>query len=361
MAKFSKKIRVGVIFGGRSGEHEVSLVSAKSVIDHLDKKKYQVIPIGVDKNGNWIFNNPMMSLKTGRISEKQGSRLLSDKILNKCDVIFPLIHGSFGEDGTLQGMLEMANIAYVGGGVMASSISMDKVVQKQICQQVGIRVVVYDWFLKSDWKNNRTKILQRIARKLKYPIFTKPANLGSSVGISKCHNQAELISGINQAAKYDRKIIVEQGIENIDEIEVGILGNDNPLASVVGQVVASNEFYDYDAKYIDGKSEIIIPAKLPKKVIEEIQAIAIESFKALDLSGLARVDFLVKRGSYTVYLNELNTIPGFTSISMYPRLWQASGLAYQKLLDKLITLAISRHQEKNKLDTSYSPKSDWHQ
>ena len=268
-----------------------------------------------------------------------------------------MIHGSFGEDGTLQGMCEMAGIAYVGGGVLSSSASMDKIVQKQITDQAGLPSVKYDWFLSKDWKSNKQKILKQLEKKLKYPMFTKPANLGSSVGIGKCHNKKELILGINLAAKFDRKVIVEQGLENISEIEVAVLGNDKLKASVPGQIIACNEFYDYNAKYVDGKSQAIIPAKLSTKVIKEIKQLAIQTFKILDLSGMARVDFMLTKNN-KIYLTEVNTIPGFTSISMYPQLWQASGLPYSKLLDELINLAIQRYKEKNKLATSFKPKDD---
>lgn len=357
--KQRKKITIGVIFGGRSGEHEVSLVSAASVIKALDKKKYQVIPIGITKDGRWITDKPLVALKSGKPHE-QGSRLMPEKILTRCDVAFPVLHGSYGEDGTIQGMFEMANVAYVGGGVLGSATAMDKVIQKQLCDQAGLPSVAYVWFLSKEWRRNKAAILHQISKKLKYPIFTKPANLGSSVGIGKCHNQRELIAGINEAARYDRKIIVEQGIENIHEIEVAVLGNDRPRASVPGEIIASNEFYDYDAKYVDGKSQAIIPAQLPRTVAREIQRIALAAFASLDLSGMARVDFLVKKGNHKIYLNEINTIPGFTAISMYPKLWAASGVPYRELLDRLIEFALERHSEKARLATSYQPKEDWH-
>lgn len=380
MAK--KKIKVGVVFGGRSGEHEVSIVSAQSVMKALDKKKYEVIPIGITKEGKWIAGSEAVKfLKEGikklpfksvlppdptekglvKVRDRGLVPVSSQKpTITSIDVIFPVIHGTYGEDGKLQGLLEMANIAYVGANVLGSALGMDKIVQKQVFKQAGLPIVKYDWFLTKDWKRNKKNIIRRLERELKYPMFTKPANSGSSVGIGKCHNQKELILGINDAIKYDRKIIVEQGIENIHEIEVSVLGNDNPKASVPGEIIASNEFYDYDAKYIDDKSQAIIPAELPHKVIREIQRIAVAAFKALDLCGMARVDFFVARGRSKVYLSEVNTIPGFTSISMYPKLWEASGLSYSELLDKLIELAIKRHQEKNSLATSYQPKEDWY-
>ncbi|NUM25400.1 MAG: D-alanine--D-alanine ligase [Candidatus Buchananbacteria bacterium] len=382
MAKISKKIKVGVIFGGRSGEHEVSIVSAVSVMKALDKKKYQVIPIGITKEGRWISGNqavyflkegmrqlPFKSIFAPDPTEKSLMNIKTSSLkstsnfkptMTEIDVVFPLVHGTYGEDGKLQGLLEMANIAYVGSEVLGSALAMDKVVQKQLTDLAGLPSVRYDWFFKKEFKNNRSKIISRLEKKLGYPMFTKPANLGSSVGIGKCHNRKELINGIIDALKYDRKIIVEQGIEDIREIEVSVLGNDKPKASVPGEIISSNEFYDYDAKYVDGKSQAVIPARLPKKTIKEIRLIAEMAFRALNLSGLARVDFLVKKKNHKVYLNEVNTIPGFTSISMYPKLWEASGLSYSKLLDQLIDLALERHREKNSLATSYQPKEDWY-
>ncbi len=376
------KIRVGVIFGGRSGEHEVSIVSARSVMKALDKKKYDVIPIGITKEGRWIAGpQAVRLLQTGikklpfksilapdptqnylvNVKEKNLAPISKTRpSVTNIDVIFPLIHGTYGEDGKLQGLLEMANLSYIGAEVLGSALAMDKVVQKQLTGVAGLPSVKYDWFIKKDWQRHRPKIIQRLERGLKYPMFTKPANSGSSVGIGKCHNRQELIIGITDALKYDRKVLVEQGIENIYEIEVSVLGNDDPKASVPGEIISSNEFYDYDAKYVDGKSQAIIPAKLPQKTVKRVQAIAVAAFKTLNLSGMARADFLVKKGDYHVYLNEINTIPGFTSISMYPKLWAASGLPYQKLLDKLIELALERHEEKNNLATSYQPKADWY-
>ena len=384
MAKISKKkkIRVGVIFGGRSGEHEVSIVSARSVIKALDKDKYQVIPIGITKEGRWIAGDqaikflaegikrlPFKSILAPDPTEKHLVNVKEKNLvpvagrkpsITNLDVIFPLVHGTYGEDGKLQGLLAMADIPYVGAEVLGSAMAMDKVIQKQLTDAAGLISAKYDWFIKKDWRRDQTQIIRRLERELKYPMFTKPANSGSSVGIGKCHNRRELILGIKDALRYDNKIIVEQGIENIREIEIAVLGNDNPKASVPGEIVASNEFYDYDAKYVDGKSQAIIPADLPKSTAKELQNIAVAAFKILNLSGLARVDFLVKKDSHKIYLNEVNTIPGFTSISMYPKLWEASGLSYQKLLDTLIALAIQRHQEKDNLATFYQPKEDWY-
>ncbi|MDX9892977.1 MAG: D-alanine--D-alanine ligase family protein [Patescibacteria group bacterium] len=380
MSKISRKIKVGVIFGGRSGEHEVSIVSAQSVMKELAKKGYDIMPIGITKEGKWVagaeavrflkdgikrlpFKSVLLPDPTQKGLVKIGERGIVNVKSNqpgRLDVIFPLIHGSYGEDGKLQGLLEMADLPYVGAGVLGSALGMDKVVQKQLTDRAGIRSVEYDWVMNKDWQKNREQTLKRLMKKLRYPIFTKPANSGSSVGINKCHNQRELINGINEALKYDHKVIIEQGIEDIREIEVAVLGNDDPKASVPGEIVASNEFYDYDAKYIDGKSQAIIPAKLPKSVVAKIQRLAVSAFRALNLSGMARVDFMVRKKDGRVYLNEVNTIPGFTSISMYPKLWEASGLNYTDLLDQLIKLAMAKHQEKNELLTSYQPKDDWY-
>jgi len=383
MFKISKKkIKIGVIFGGRSGEHEVSIVSAQSVMKALNKAKYEVIPIGITKEGKWIAGPkaveflkeglkklPFKSVLAPDPTERQ---LVSVKEKNlvpagsaafgptKVDVIFPVMHGTYGEDGKLQGLLEMANIAYVGAGVLGSALGMDKIAQKQIFAQQGLSIVKYDFFLSKEWQENKNKIIKRLEKNLKYPMFVKPANTGSSVGVGKCYNRQELIACIKDASQYDLKIIVEQGIENISEIEVAVLGNNKPKASVPGEIVPSNEFYDYDAKYVDGKSQAIIPAKLPVKIIKEIQELAKRAFLSLDLAGMARIDFFVVKKTKKIYLNEVNTLPGFTAISMYPQLWQASGLSYSELLSKLIDLALERFNEKNELSTSYQPKQDWY-
>ena len=377
-----KKLKIGVIFGGRSGEHEVSVVSAQSVMKALDKKKYEVIPIGITKQGKWIAGPqavkilkqgskklPYKSIMTADPTE-QGLTDVTEKGLSKAtgvgatqqiDVIFPVLHGPYGEDGTIQGMLELANLPYVGAGVLGSALAMDKVIQKQLCNAAGLQSVPFDWFLAKDWKKNQNAILNRLGKTLKYPMFVKPVNMGSSVGISKAKNKKELIKGINDAIQYDRKILIEQGIENIHEIEIAVLGNDNPKASAPGEIIPSGEFYDYDAKYVDGKTKEIANTKaLPKNVVKKIQHMAIEAFKVVNLSGMARIDFIVTKKRHKIYLNEVNTIPGFTSISMFPKLWQASGLTYTKLIDKLIDLAIERHKEKNQLSTEFKPKKDWY-
>lgn len=386
-----KKLNVAVIFGGRSGEHEVSLASADSVIKNLDKNKYNIIPIGIAKDGTWIAGKDSLQLlKSGDIPkalkalitpDATSKRLVSISDSNKrlkikndrlheaeeIDVVFPVLHGTYGEDGAIQGLLELADIPYVGCGILGSAIAMDKITQKIMCGVERILIPDWVWLSKKEWhwlKKNKEvfkKWLLGIERKLGYPVFVKPSNLGSSVGINKAHNRRELVDFINIAAKYDRRILIEQGIEKAMEVEVSVLGNEKPEASVPGQIIASNEFYDYDAKYVDGKSEVRIPALLPKKVLRQIQEIAVRSFKLLDCAGMARADFLVQKKSkdWNIYFNELNTIPGFTSISMYPKLWQASGVPYGKLLDILIRLALERHREKSQLSTTHKTR-DWY-
>lgn len=366
------KLRVGVIFGGRSAEHEVSLVSATSIMHYLDRNKYQIIPIGISPNGKWFsstnvldaFKNRDYNLEKAEVyllPEPQVQGLVRyDKKVIPLDVIFPVLHGSFGEDGTIQGLIELANIPYVGAGVVGSSVGMDKVITKQLCERAGIPVTPYFWFENQEYARHTKKILIAIEVKFGYPCFIKPANLGSSVGISKAHNRKQLVESIKLASKYDRKILVEKSIEDAREIEVSVLGNDNPIASVPGEIISSNEFYDYDAKYIDGKSKAVIPANLPLSFARKVREIAIKSFKAIDCAGMARVDFLVNRRTKKIYFNEINTIPGFTSISMYPKLWESSGITYPKLLDRLVRLAIQQHREKQKLQRIFHAKKDWH-
>lgn len=369
------KLRVGVIFGGRSGEHQVSLVSATSVIVALDKSKYDVVPIGITPEGRWISSDAALALlKSGSGYENEPERFLipepnrqslvqlhekADPLL-KLDVVFPVVHGTYGEDGTLQGLLELANMPYVGAGVLASALGMDKIIQKQLHKQAGLPIVKYVWFLSADCVASPKKIASSVERSLKYPVFVKPANTGSSVGIVKAHNRGELLEGLAIASGFDRKVIVEQGIKNVREIEISVIGNDYPEASVAGEIIPSNEFYDYDAKYVDGKSTAIIPAKLPAGVLKKLQKLAIKAFTTLDGAGMARVDFFVVKKSNAIYLNEINTIPGFTSISMYPKLWEASGIPYPALLDRLITLALERHSKKKSINTSYTPAAKWY-
>jgi D-alanine-D-alanine ligase len=369
------RIRIGIIFGGRSVEHEVSLVSASSVINALDKEKYEVVPIGIAPTGKWLSSGETLRLLKEKKSidnepehmlvpdpRKQSLVLLgeSGSTGKPIDVIFPLIHGTYGEDGSLQGLLELTDIPYVGAGVLGSAVGMDKVIQKELLQQAHIPVSPGFWFVYEIYKVQQKKNIAEIERKLKYPLFIKPANSGSSIGISKAGSRKELLTSIEQAAQFDRKILVEQGVKNAREIECSVLGNDNPAASVLGEIVPSNEFYDYDAKYVDGKTTEIIPAKLPKRIAKKIQTYALDAFRVLDCAGMARVDFLVNRKTNRIVLNEINTLPGFTSISMYPKLWEASGLSYSALLDTLIQLALSRHTAKKKLKTTYQPKNNWY-
>ncbi|MEK6565967.1 MAG: D-alanine--D-alanine ligase family protein, partial [Bacteroidota bacterium] len=352
----------------------VSLVSAASAMNALDKEKYEVIPIGISPEGRWLSSGEARKLLKEKSSlDNQPEHLIVPDPRKKAlvpldsanqpqsvDVLFPVLHGPFGEDGTIQGLFELANIPYVGAGVLGSAVGMDKVVQKELLRQAKIPVTPSIWFLFHEFTRNEKKLILEAEKELRYPMFIKPANLGSSIGISKAHKKTELIEAIRLAGEYDRKILVEKGIENAREIECSVLGNDDPVASVPGEVIPSNEFYDYDAKYVDGKSTAVIPAKLPKPVTKWVQQLAAQSFKVLDCSGMARVDFLVTKKTNKVYLNEINTIPGFTSISMYPKLWQASGVSYAKLLDRLIQLAVERHKAKQNLKTTFEPKKDWY-
>src|SRR5690348_11173735 len=372
-----KKIRIGLVFGGRSGEHEVSIASAASVMANLDRDKYEIIPLGITKAGSWLLGTEPAKLLvaeqnvlqgteddsleqthavtlTGdpslpRLIAVQGSEQLGEK--GSLDVIFPVLHGTYGEDGALQGLLEMANVPYVGCGVLGSALGMDKEKMKMIFQRVGLPVGDFLVYRRSAWERAPEPILDAVEQRLGYPNFVKPVNLGSSVGVNKAHNRTELLHFSNEAAEYDRKIIVEKSID-CRELECAALGNDEPLVSVVGEVISSNEFYDYRAKYIDNKSQIIIPADIPQATAEEVRRQAALAFQSLDLSGLARIDFFLERGTNQVYINEVNTMPGFTSISMYPKLWEASGLPYKELIDRLIELAIERHADRQRNRTS---------
>ena len=393
-----KKLRVGILFGGRSGEHEVSLLSAASVFEAIDKSKYEVVPIGITKEGRWVTAADAERLLTGKSAgegarstqahlragdpeatssaailavgeavivppepqHKQTSlmpfqtdmaltRRAADRAIN-VDIIFPVLHGTFGEDGTIQGLLELADIAYVGAGVLGSAAGMDKDIMKSLFRAGGLPIVKHVTLLRGDWERDAKKVRQTIEKKLEYPAFVKPANLGSSVGISKVHDRSELGPAIEEAAKFDRKIVVEQGVggrkQKAREIECSVLGNDDPEASLPGEIVPGKEFYDYTAKYLDEGSELIIPAKLSKTETKQVQHLAIAAFKAVDCSGLARVDFLMEPKTHKLYLNEINTMPGFTSISMYPKMWAATGVSYSELIGRLIQLGLERHQDK---------------
>lgn len=367
----SGKINIGLIYGGRSGEHEVSLQSAKSIFEALDKSKYNVFLIGIDKQGHWLLGDPANYLlnaqnpklialnKSGSSAITPVNKTVKPEIISldtgrgmaKIDVFFPIIHGTYGEDGSLQGMLEMLDVAYVGAGVTGSSIGMDKDVQKRLLQAAGINVARFITIRKSQYNKEQ---INKIVQKFRLPVFVKPANLGSSVGISKAHNNNELERAIVDAFKYDTKVMVEEYIKG-REIECSVLGNDEPIASIPGEIIPHHEFYSYEAKYIDENGAgLKIPADLPKKTIKEVQRIAVKVFQTLECYGFARVDFfLTPKGK--IYLNEINTIPGFTKISMFPKLFGYSGIPYQDLLDKLINLALEKKKEKDELKRSYSP------
>jgi D-alanine-D-alanine ligase len=385
-----KKIRVGILFGGRSGEHEVSLLSAASVFNAIDKNKFEVVPIGITKDGRWVTSADAERLLKGMPPEHEerhlragdpdfttGAAVLargegvvvppepksslapfqtdlrraSDRAIN-VDVIFPVLHGTFGEDGTIQGLLELADLAYVGAGVLGSAAGMDKDVMKSLFRAAGLPIVKHVTILRSSWEAEPKRVEKLVEKALNYPVFVKPANLGSSVGISKARNRKELGPAIAEAAKFDRKIVIEQGVggskRKAREIECSVLGNDNPEASVAGEIVPIKEFYDYNAKYLDEGSQLIIPAKLTKAELKKVQQLAIAAFKAVDCSGLARVDFLMDPNTRKIHLNEINTMPGFTAISMYPKLWAATGLKYPELIEKLIQLGLERYEEKKR-------------
>jgi D-alanine-D-alanine ligase len=376
-----KKLRIGVIYGGRSGEHEVSLASAAAVFKNLDPERYDAVAIRIEKDGRWALPDAPPTLISAADVIHAGSARANldadppreahmmahpggDTLLTidrghenavsglSLDVVFPVLHGPYGEDGTVQGLLELANIPYVGAGVLASAVGMDKAVMKLVFAAKGLPICDYEVVMKREWQGDERGTLQRVVNSLGFPVFVKPANLGSSVGISKAKHVAELRTAISLAAQFDRKVVVEAAVPQAREIEVAVLGNDQPEASVPGEIIPSREFYDYEAKYLDGASRDIIPAVLSGTLGEEIRALAIAAFKAVDCAGMARVDFLLAGDSGMLYLNEVNTIPGFTTISMYAKMWAASGLAYPALVDRLITLAIERHSEKQQLRTS---------
>jgi D-alanine-D-alanine ligase len=399
----AKKIRVGVIFGGRSGEHEVSLLSAASILQAIDRRKFDVVPIGINKAGHWLTSGAAQGLlegsapaaeaapkklRAGDPAATPGARVLAEgqpTLLapqpadsaasalvhdgaaaldshaalgsQSLDVVFPVLHGTFGEDGTVQGLFELAGIAYVGSGVLGSSAGMDKDVMKRLFAQAGLPIVPHVTLLRAEWERSPKKSIARVEAALRYPVFVKPANLGSSVGITKAHDRKELGPALTEAARYDRKLVVEQGVggkkAKAREFEVAVLGNDDPQASVVGEIIPGKEFYDYEAKYLSEGSVPVIPAKLSKAETKRIREMAVAAFRACDLAGLARVDFLMEpQGKRRIYLNEVNTLPGFTSISMYPKLWEATGISYKELITRLIELALERHAEKSR--TIYS-------
>jgi D-alanine-D-alanine ligase len=396
----AKKLRVGILFGGRSGEHEVSLLSAASVLKAIDRKKFEVVPIGINKQGHWLISGAAQGLLDGegaeapRLEDNAGKKLRAGdpaatpgaRVLaegqptllapepaevglshtsasaldshaalggQSLDVVFPVLHGTFGEDGTIQGLFELAGIAYVGSGVLGSSAGMDKDVMKRLFSHAKLPMVKHVTLLRSDWEKSPRKAVAQVEAALKYPVFVKPANLGSSVGISKVHDRKELGPALTLAAKFDRKLVVEEGVGGkkgkARELEVAVLGNDDPKASVVGEIIPGKEFYDYEAKYLSEGSVPVIPAKLSRAEQKQIREMAVAAFRACDLSGLARVDFLMEPGGKRrIFVNEVNTLPGFTSISMYPKLWEASGIPYKELITQLIELALERQAEKSR-------------
>ena len=358
-------MRVGVVFGGRSGEHEVSLASARSIMAVMDRANYDVVPIGITHAGRWLTSgDPMTALAGGEQavlpSELQdpatGRELVPGATGGRfppLDVIFPVLHGPFGEDGTVQGLLELAGVPYVGCGVLASSLAMDKIASKEAFIAHGLPVAPYRAVKRKRWESEPAAVIADLETILGYPMFVKPANLGSSIGVGRAGNRRELAAALAEAARYDRKLLVEAAVPNAREIECSVLGNDDPLASAPGEVVPSNEFYDYAAKYLDGSSELRIPAPIPAGLATQVRELAIRAFLALDGAGLARVDFLLDDLSGKLYLNEVNTMPGFTSISMYPRLWAASGIAYAELIDRLIDLALERHADRERSQCVY--------
>ncbi len=361
----AKKIKVGILFGGRSGEHEVSLESAASVMRALDPSRYEITPIAITRKGRWLLgpalnaNSPIALPEVLENGEpviappdpgcpqliplnSQGPQRAASA--SRLDVVFPVLHGTFGEDGTVQGLLELAGIPYVGAGVLGSAAGMDKDVMKRLFRDAGLPVVRWELVRRTGWEQEPMRVRKLLERRIGYPAFVKPANLGSSVGITKVHARKELESALKRASRYDAKIVVEAAID-AREIECAVLGNDHPEASLPGEVIPVNEFYDYEAKYVSEGSQLIIPARLGEHQTKRIRQLAVRAFKAIDCAGMARVDFLMERRTGVIYVNEINTIPGFTSISMYPKLWEATGLPYTKLLDRLIELALERSRE----------------
>ncbi len=359
-----KKLRVGVLFGGRSGEHEISLRSAASILKAIDRRKYEVVPIGIARSGRWLAPEAArallgddaapVALEASTESAEAGLIPRSEALTGAVDVLFPVLHGTFGEDGTMQGLFEIADLPYVGSGVLGSAAGMDKDAMKKLFAAAGLPQTPHVTLLRSEYRAEPRRAIRQIERALQYPLFVKPANLGSSVGISKVKERAQLVPALELAASFDRKLVIEQGVGGPGakprELEVAVLGNDAPEVSVVGEIVPAKEFYDYEAKYqLSGPDESValIPAKLTPAQSKQIRAMALRAFRACDCSGLARVDFLMEpAGKKRLFLNEINTMPGFTSISMYPKLWEASGLAYRELIDRLIALALERHTEK---------------
>jgi len=362
------KLKLGVIYGGRSGEHEVSLMSARSVLSVINHEKFDVIEIGINRQGMWfVGDNLWAKLKNEDFDALQPAYILPIPgnpgiytknegelvLFSALDIVFPIMHGTYSEDGTLQGLLELVDIAYVGAGVLGSAVCMDKGLFKDIMAAHHFPILPYQVFNQNQIESNLEACLNIAESISDYPLFTKPANLGSSVGISKCSNRSDLIEGLLEAARYDRRILVEEGIQNAREIEVSVLGNENPSASVPGEIVPKDIFYTYAEKYINDTAELLIPADLPLELSSQIQELAINAYQATDCAGMARVDFLIDLDMRDLYINEINTIPGFTKISMYPKLWEASGIAYPTLIEKLIDLALERKSQRDKIEREF--------
>jgi D-alanine-D-alanine ligase len=362
------KLRLAILFGGRSGEHEVSLMSARSVLSVLDADKYEITQVGITRDGRWFIGKKVLEALENEAFEgleqvifspdpsERGLYALREMQytkLTEIDVFFPVMHGSYSEDGTLQGLLEMADVAYVGAGVTGSAVGMDKGIFKDVMVANSIPVVDTLVVLRREIEQDMEAIIRKTEAMCDYPVFTKPANLGSSVGITKCNNRSDLQEGLFEAAAYDRRVLVQRGVKNAREIEVSVLGNDDPQASVPGEVIPSREFYSYESKYVDGTSGLLVPAPLSPETSEMVRQVAVRAYKAIDCAGMARVDFLLEQDTNTLYLNEVNTIPGFTKISMYPKLWEATGLPYAALVDRLIELALERKTERDRTRREY--------
>jgi len=380
MAEYSK-IRVGVLFGGRSGEHEVSLMSARSILDNLDPAKYITTQIGIQHDGAWLAGNDTLNaMLNGKIGQLTPAAVFPDpvrsglfairsqdhaaqlELLTKLDVVFSVMHGTYGEDGAIQGLLELADLAYVGAGILGSALGMDKGIFKDILRAHNLPVVKWMLVTRSEIEADIVQVAQKVQDFGKFPLFVKPANLGSSVGVTKCVTRSDLLEGLIEAAHYDRRVLVEHGVPNARDIEVSVLGNEELHVSVPGEVISSREFYSYEAKYIDDASQLLIPAPISPELTRRVHDLALRAYRAIDCAGMARVDFLLEQKGVNkepgeLYLSELNTIPGFTKISMYPKLWEASGLAYPALIDRLIELALRRKQERDRTERRYRRES----
>lgn len=362
-----RRYRVGVLFGGRSGEHEVSLASAKNVMEALRQAGHEVVPIGITREGRWLPQPDAWLQLTAEAQERTVGRhllgqeragelvprawQLSEQPLPAIDVIFPVLHGPYGEDGTVQGLLEMANVPYVGSGVLGSALGMDKAVARKLFAHHGLPQVRHCVVQRHRWRAAPDEVIAEVEATLAYPLFVKPANMGSSVGVSKARSRRQLQDALDYAARYDRKMLVEEAVPHAREIEVSVLGNHEPAASIAGEIIPANEFYDYNAKYENEGSQLLIPAPIDAALMEQVRSYAVRAFQALECEGLARVDFLMNGETQELFVNEINTMPGFTRISMYPKLWEASGVAYPELVHRLLELALERHQERQEFST----------